>query len=71
MSEDKIKTSGTILEKLQGGQFKIKLENDIVINAHVSGKMRVYKINILPGDIVDVELSPYDLTRGIITYRKR
>lgn len=71
MADDKIKMTGTITEVLQGGQFKVKLENDIIVSAHVSGKMRVFKINILPGDTVDVELSPYDLTRGRILYRHR
>ncbi len=71
MADEKIKMTGTITEVLQGGQFKVKLENDIIVSAHVSGKMRVFKINILPGDTVDVELSPYDLTRGRITYRHR
>lgn len=71
MADEKIKMTGTITEVLQGGQFKVKLENDIIVSAHVSGKMRVYKINILPGDTVDVELSPYDLTRGRIAYRHR
>lgn len=70
-SNNKIKMLGKITEILQGGQFKVKLENDIIVTAHVSGKMRVYKINILPGDTVEVELSPYDLTRGRITYRQR
>ncbi|MDE6473182.1 MAG: translation initiation factor IF-1 [Ureaplasma sp.] len=70
-SNNKIKMLGKITEILQGGQFKVKLENDVIVTAHVSGKMRVYKINILPGDTVEVELSPYDLTRGRITYRQR
>lgn len=71
MSNDKIKMTGTITEVINSGQFKVKLENGIEIHSHVSGKMRVYKINILPGDIVDVELSQYDLTRGRIVYRHR
>ncbi|MDE5599902.1 MAG: translation initiation factor IF-1 [Ureaplasma sp.] len=70
-SNNKIKMLGKITEILQGGQFKVKLENDVIVTAHVSGKMRVFKINILPGDTVEVELSPYDLTRGRITYRQR
>ncbi|AJQ45619.1 translation initiation factor IF-1 [Ureaplasma diversum] len=68
---DKLKMSGKIVEVLQGGNFKVQLENDIVITGHVSGKMRMHKINILPGDTVDVELSPYDLTRGRIIFRHR
>lgn len=68
---DKLKMSGKIVEVLQGGNFKVQLENDIIITGHVSGKMRMHKINILPGDTVDVELSPYDLTRGRIIFRHR
>lgn len=71
MSQDKIIVKGTILEIITGGKFKVKLENDLEIYAQVSGKMRVNKISILPGDQVDVELSPYDLTKGRITYRHR
>lgn len=69
--EEKIKMTGKVTEILQGGQFKVELENGITITAHVSGKMRVYRINILPGDIVDVELGQYDLTRGRIVFRQR
>ena len=68
---EKLKMLGKIVEVLQGGNFRVQLENGITIMSHVSGKMRVNKINILPGDTVDVELSPYDLTRGRITYRHR
>lgn len=71
MSNDKIKMTGVITDVINSGQFKVKLENGIEIQSHVSGKMRVYKINILPGDTVDVELSQYDLTRGRIVYRHR
>lgn len=67
--EDKIKLKGVVIETLQGGQFKVKLENNVEIMANVSGKIRVYKIQILKGDTVEVELSPYDLTRGRIVYR--
>lgn len=69
MADQKISMKGKVTDILQGGSFKVKLENGVSITAHVSGKMRVYKISILPGDTVDVELSPYDLTRGRITYR--
>ena len=69
--EEKIKMTGKIVDVLQGGQFKVELENGFIITAHVSGKMRVYKINILPGDTVDVELGQYDLTRGRIVFRHR
>lgn len=67
--EEKIKLKGVVVETLQGGQFKVLLENNVEIMANVSGKMRVFKIHILKGDTVDVELSPYDLTRGRIVYR--
>ncbi|MGL4950947.1 MAG: translation initiation factor IF-1 [Mycoplasma sp.] len=69
MSQDKINVKGTIKEVIQGGKFKVTLENGLEIVALVSGKMRVNKISILPGDAVEVELSPYDLTKGRITYR--
>ena len=65
-----IETEGKVLEIIPGGDFKVKLENKVVIEAHVSGKIRVNNIRILPGDTVIIELSPYDLTRGRITYRK-
>ncbi len=71
MSHDKISMKGTITEIITGGNYKVKLENDMIISAQTSGKMRVNKISILPGDVVDVELTPYDLTKGRITYRHR
>lgn len=64
-----IEVEGTVLERLPGASFRVKLETGNEIIAHVSGKMRMYFIRILPGDKVKVELSPYDLTRGRITYR--
>ena len=67
---DKIEVEGKILEVLPGYKFKVELENKHVIEAHVSGKMRMNNIRIVEGDIVVLELSPYDLTRGRITYRK-
>lgn len=67
--EGKITLKGTVTTVLQGGQFKVLLENNVEVMANVSGKIRVYKIQILKGDTVEVELSPYDLTRGRITYR--
>lgn len=67
--EDVIETEGTVLEVIPGGKFKVELENKHVIEAHVSGKIRMHYIRILPGDKVRIELSPYDLTRGRITYR--
>jgi translation initiation factor IF-1 len=67
--EDVIEVEGTVLEPLPNAMFKVELENGHKILAHVSGKIRMHFIRILPGDKVTVELSPYDLTRGRITYR--
>lgn len=68
--DDIIEVTGKVLEVLPGGSFKVELENKHTVVAHVSGKIRMNYIRILPGDTVTVELSPYDLTRGRITYRK-
>ncbi|WP_017754840.1 translation initiation factor IF-1 [Calidifontibacillus oryziterrae] len=67
--EDVIEVEGTIVETLPNAMFKVELENGHNVLAHVSGKIRMHFIRILPGDKVTVELSPYDLTRGRITYR--
>jgi len=67
--EEAIKIDGTIIETLPNASFKVELENGHRVLAHISGKMRMHFIKILPGDKVTVELSPYDLTRGRITYR--
>ncbi|MFA5354790.1 MAG: translation initiation factor IF-1 [Thermodesulfovibrionales bacterium] len=67
--EDSIEIQGTIVETLPNAMFRVELENGQVILAYISGKMRMHFIKILPGDKVTVELSPYDLTRGRITYR--
>ncbi|KAB2881619.1 translation initiation factor IF-1 [bacterium] len=67
--EELIKVDGTILETLPNATFRVKLENGHEIHAHISGKMRMHFIRILPGDKVTVELSPYDLSKGRITYR--
>jgi translation initiation factor IF-1 len=67
--EDTIELSGTIVETLPNATFKVELESGQTIMAYVSGKMRMHFIKILPGDKVQVELSPYDLTKGRITYR--
>ncbi len=67
--EQSIKVDGTIIETLPNASFKVELESGHQILAHISGKMRMHFIKILPGDKVTVELSPYDLTRGRITYR--
>lgn len=68
--EDIIEVEGKVLEVLPGGSFKVELTNKHTVIAHVSGKIRMNYIRILTGDTVKVELSPYDLTRGRITYRK-
>lgn len=67
--EENIEVQGTIVEALPNAMFRVKLENSQVILAYISGKMRMHFIKILPGDKVTVELSPYDLTKGRITYR--
>ena len=67
--QDLIRQDGTITEALSNAMFRVKLENDHVILATISGKMRMHYIRILPGDKVAVEMSPYDLTRGRIIYR--
>jgi translation initiation factor IF-1 len=67
--EDAIELEGTVIEPLPNAMFKVELENGHVVLAHISGKMRMHYIRILPGDKVTVELSPYDLKRGRITYR--
>ncbi len=67
--EEPIVLEGTVLETLPNATFKVELENNHVMTAHISGKMRMHFIKILPGDKVTVELSPYDLDRGRITYR--
>ena len=69
--EEKIEVSGKILESLPNAMFKVEIEGGHVILAHICGKMRMHYIKILPGDKVKVELSPYDLTRGRITYRDK
>jgi translation initiation factor IF-1 len=69
--DDKLVVEGTVVEALPGTQFKVKLENGHQILAYLSGKMRKFYIRILLGDRVKVEMSPYDLTRGRITFRHR
>lgn len=69
--EDAIEVEGTVLESLPNAMFKVELENGHKVLAHVSGKMRMNFIKILPGDKVKMELSPYDLTRGRIIYRSK
>ena len=67
--EDVIAVEGTVVEALPNAMFQVELENGHVVLAHVSGKMRMNFIRILPGDKVTMELTPYDLSRGRITYR--
>ncbi len=69
--EDAIEVEGVVVEALPNAVFKVKLENDHIITAHISGKIRMHFIRILPGDKVKLELSPYDLNRGRITYRSK
>ena len=69
--EDAIEVEGTVVETLPNAMFRVDLANGHRILAHISGKMRMHFIRILPGDKVTVELSPYDLTRGRITYRSK
>jgi translation initiation factor IF-1 len=67
--QEALQMEGTVTENLPNATFRVELQNGHTILAHVSGKMRMHFIRILPGDRVTVELSPYDLTRGRITYR--
>ncbi|GAB4390844.1 MAG: translation initiation factor IF-1 [Thermodesulfovibrionales bacterium] len=67
--EESIEVQGSVVEALPNATFKVELENGSIISAYISGKMRMHFIKILPGDRVLVELSPYDLTKGRITYR--
>ncbi|HOO39852.1 MAG TPA: translation initiation factor IF-1 [Syntrophales bacterium] len=69
--EDSIEVDGRVIETLPNAMFRVELENGHKVLAHISGKMRMHFIKILPGDKVTVELSPYDLTRGRITYRSK
>ncbi len=69
--EDSIEVEGKVLEPLPNAMFRVELPNGHKVLAHISGKMRMHFIKILPGDKVKVELSPYDLTRGRITFREK
>ena len=64
-----IEQEGTIIESLSNAMFRVELENGHVVTAHISGKMRLHNIKLLPGDKVKLEMSPYDLTKARITYR--
>ena len=68
-TKDFIEMRGTVVELLPGANFKIELENGQMITGHLSGKMRKFRIRILPGDDVKLEISPYDLTKGRVVYR--
>ena len=68
---DVIEVEGTVLEKLRNAMFKVELENKHVVLAHISGKLRMNFIHILPGDKVTIELSPYDLSKGRIIWRDK
>ncbi|HPO16719.1 MAG TPA: translation initiation factor IF-1 [Candidatus Hydrogenedentes bacterium] len=69
MKEQAIEVEGTVVEPLPNAMFRVELKNGHMVLAHISGKMRMNFIRILPGDRVKLEMSPYDLTRGRITYR--
>ena len=69
--EENIEMEGVVVESLPNAMFRVELENGHKILAHISGKMRMHYIRILPGDKVTVAMSPYDLTRGRITYRSK
>ena len=69
--EGAIELEGTIVESLPNAMFRVELDNGHKVLAHISGKMRMHYIRILPGDTVKVEMSPYDLTRGRIVYRQK
>ncbi len=69
--EEAIEVEGTIIEPLPNAMFRVELDNGHKVLAHISGKMRMHYIKILPGDRVTIELSPYDLTRGRVTFRAK
>lgn len=68
--EDVIKLSGTVEEVLGNSMFRVKLENNHIVTAYIGGKLRMHTIKIIMGDVVDVEMTPYDLTKARITYRR-
>ena len=69
--EDAMQMQGEVVESLPNATFRVKLENGHIVLGHISGKMRMHSIRILPGDKVSVELTPYDLTKGRITFRAK
>lgn len=71
MAKNAILMKGKVTKTFSTTEYEVELENNMIVRATVSGKMRIYKIRILPGDYVDLELSPYDLTQGRIVYRHK
>ncbi|MDX1711717.1 MAG: translation initiation factor IF-1 [Rhodovibrionaceae bacterium] len=69
--EDMIEFGGTVIEKLPNAMFRVRLDNDHEIIAHTSGKMRKHRIRVMVGDKVDIEMTPYDVTKGRITFRHK
>lgn len=69
--EESLEFQGTVVEKLPNAMFRVKLENNHEIIAHTAGKMRKFRIRVMPGDKVDVAMTPYDLTKGRITFRHK
>lgn len=69
--DDVIETEGVVVEALPDAKFRVKLSNGHIIDAHISGKLRMHYIRIIPGDSVKLEMSPYDLTKGRITWRSK
>ena len=69
--EELLELSGTVVEKLPNAMFRVKLENDHEILAHTAGKMRKFRFRVMVGDKVDIEMTPYDLTKGRITFRHK
>ena len=71
MKEELLELAGTVIEKLPNAMFRVKLENGVEILAHTPGKMRKFRIRVMVGDKVDIEMTPYDLTKGRITFRHK
>ena len=70
-AEELLELAGTVIEKLPNAMFRVKLENGVEILAHTAGKMRKFRIRVMVGDKVDIEMTPYDLTKGRITFRHK
>ncbi|MDJ1645808.1 translation initiation factor IF-1 [Mycoplasma phocimorsus] len=71
MARDAIKMTGKVIEMFNNDNFQVEIENGMKVDCHISGKIRQFHIRILPGDTVDIEISPYDLSKGRITYRHK